>query len=63
MLRDMYTAVTLGYYINKRHWNTIILDEGIPDAEIEEMIDESYDLVVKRLTKTARKELEEAGAD
>jgi len=63
MLRDMYTAVTPGYYMNKRHWNTIILDESIPDSEIEEMIDESYDLVVKGLTKTARKELEEAGAD
>ena len=73
MLRDTYPAVIPGYYMNKRHWNTIILDESIsdasisdahiPDDEIEEMIDESYDLVVKGLTKAARKELEEACAD
>ena len=78
MLRDVYPAVNPGYYMNKRHWNTIILDGSItdasisdaritntqiPDDEIEEMIDESYDLVVKGLTKAARKELEEAYAD
>ena len=60
MLRDVYPAVIPGYYMNKRHWNTIILDGSIPDDEIEEMIDESYDLVVKGLTKAARRELEEA---
>lgn len=68
MLRDTYPAVIPGYYMNKRHWNTIILDASIsdasiPDDEIEEMIDESYDLVVKGLTKAARKELEEACVD
>ena len=63
MLRDTYPAVIPGYYMNKRHWNTIILDGTISDDEIEEMIDESYDLVVERLTKAARKELEEACAD
>ena len=68
MLRDTYQAVIPGYYMNKRHWNTIILDGSasdarIPDDEIEEMIDESYDLVVKGLTKATRRELEEACAD
>lgn len=68
MLRDSYPASIPGYYMNKRHWNTIILDGSasdarIPDDEIEEMIDESYDLVVERLTKATRRELEEACAD
>jgi len=63
MLRDMYTTVTPDYYMNKRHWNTIILDGSIPDDEIEEMIDKAYALAVKGLTKAARKELEEACAD
>ena len=63
MLRDTYASVIPGYYMNKWHWNTIILDGSIPNDEIEEMIDESYDLVVKGLTKAARKELEEACAD
>ena len=57
LLRDTYPAVTPGYYMNKRHWNTIALDGSVPDDEIEEMIDESYDLVVKGLTKAAQREL------
>lgn len=57
MLRDTYPAVTAGYHMNKRHWNTVILDGSIPDDEVIEMIDHSYDLVVKSLTKRARQEL------
>ena len=57
LLRDTYPAVLPGYYMNKRHWNTITLDGSVPDNEIEEMIDESYDLVVKGLTKAAQREL------
>ncbi|HDL86143.1 MAG TPA: MmcQ/YjbR family DNA-binding protein [Candidatus Acetothermia bacterium] len=73
MLRDTYASVIPGYHMNKRHWSTIILDgtiadtsitdTSIADDEIEEMIDESYDLVVKGLTKAARRELEEAYTD
>ena len=63
MLRDVYPAVIPGYYMNKRHWNTIIFDGSIPNDEIEEMIDESYELVVKGLTKAARRELKEAYTD
>jgi len=40
--------------MNKRHWNTIILGGSVPPEEIEEMIDESYNLVVKGLTKAVR---------
>lgn len=57
-LRDQYEAVQPGYYMNKRHWNTISLDGSIPEAEILEMIDDSYALVVKGLKKTLRQELE-----
>ena len=57
ILRDMYPAVIPGYYMNKRHWNTIVLDGTIANDEIEEMIDESYDLVVKGLTRAARESL------
>ena len=57
LLREIYDAVKPGYYMNKKHWNTIALDGSVPDDEIEEMIDESYDLVVRGLTKAAQREL------
>ena len=57
-LRDQYKAVQPGYYMNKRHWNTITLDGSIPDAEILEMIDDSYALVVRGLKKSLRQKLE-----
>lgn len=50
-LRDRYEAITPGYHMNKRHWNTIVLDGGVPSELIRELIDHSYDLVVgKRRT-------------
>lgn len=57
LLRDTYEAVTAGYHLSKRHWNTVISDGSISDAEIREMIDHSYDLIVKGLTKAQRAEL------
>ena len=54
-LRDRYEQVTPGYHMNKKHWNTIEIESGIPDAELRKMIDHSYDLVVKRLPKARRK--------
>jgi predicted DNA-binding protein (MmcQ/YjbR family) len=57
-LRDKYETVQPGYHMNKQHWNTITLDGSIPDDEILAMVDHSYELVVKGLTKTARQELQ-----
>ncbi len=56
-LRAMYETVKPGYHMNKKHWNTIILDGSIHDGEIFTMIDDSYDLVVKGLKKTDRDNL------
>ncbi len=53
-LRSKYDAVLPGYHMNKKHWNTVILDGSIPDNEIMDMIDHSYDLVVGGLTKSRR---------
>ncbi len=50
-LRDRYEEVQPGYHMNKKHWNTIELGGGIPEAELRRMIDHSYDLVVARLAK------------
>ncbi len=50
-LRERYNSVRPGYHMNKKHWNTVILDGSIPDREIKRMIDISYHLVVKKLKK------------
>jgi predicted DNA-binding protein (MmcQ/YjbR family) len=47
-LRDRYEQVRPGYHMNKKHWNTIDIEAGIPDAEIRKMIDHSYELVAKK---------------
>jgi predicted DNA-binding protein (MmcQ/YjbR family) len=53
-LRARYAAITPGYHLNKRHWNTVLLDGTVPGEELVELIDHSYELVVARLTKAQR---------
>ena len=48
-LRDRYEQVEPGYHMNKKHWNTVVLDGVIPDHEVREMIDHSYELVARKL--------------
>jgi predicted DNA-binding protein (MmcQ/YjbR family) len=48
VLRNAYPAVRPGYHLNKKHWNTITLDGSIPDDEIVELIQHSYELVTTR---------------
>jgi predicted DNA-binding protein (MmcQ/YjbR family) len=56
-LRDTHAAVIPGYHLNKRHWNTVILDGSLPDTTVREMIEDSYDLVVSKLPRTDRRAL------
>lgn len=49
--RNAFEAVIPGWHQNKEHWNTIILDGSIPDADIKRMIGESYDLVTNSPSK------------
>jgi predicted DNA-binding protein (MmcQ/YjbR family) len=56
-LRTRFTAITPGYHLNKRHWNTVALDGSVPDDEVLEEIDHSYELVVATLTKAQRNQL------
>src|SRR6267378_538061 len=56
-LRDQYEQVRPGYHMNKKHWNTVEIESGVPEAELRRMIDHSYELVVKSLPKTARAKL------
>lgn len=54
-LRTTYAAVRPGYHTNKRHWNTVVVDGSIPDAELREMINHSYELVVRKLPRRERR--------
>jgi predicted DNA-binding protein (MmcQ/YjbR family) len=45
--------------MNKKHWNTVEIAGGIPDAELRKMIDHSYELVTKNLPKAKRKKIKE----
>ena len=46
-LREQYPAVLPGYHMNKKHWNTVIMDGSVPDKRVQEWIDQSYNLVSK----------------
>jgi predicted DNA-binding protein (MmcQ/YjbR family) len=54
-LRDRYDQVRPGYHMNKKHWNTVEIESGFPDGELRNMIDHSYDLVVKSPPKPRAK--------
>ena len=55
--RNMYEAVQPGYHLNKEHWNTVILDDSIPDKLLKQMIDESYQLIYKKLSRKVKLEI------
>lgn len=57
-LREKYEAVRPGYHMNKTHWNTIAMDNSIPDKLIREWIKNSYNLVIAGLSKKDRERLE-----
>jgi predicted DNA-binding protein (MmcQ/YjbR family) len=56
-LREAHAAVIPGYHLNKRHWNTVIIDGSLSDKAVRDMIEDSYDLVVSKLPKARRSDL------
>ncbi|MCW2968118.1 MAG: hypothetical protein JWM71_1890, partial [Solirubrobacteraceae bacterium] len=56
-LRAAHAEVLPGYHLNKRHWNTVALDGSLADQMIEELIEDSYDLVVASLPRAQREAL------
>src|SRR6476646_7930754 len=56
-LREQYDAVKPGYHMNKKHWNTIIMDGSLSNALSKEIIDDSYNLIVQSLPKKEREDL------
>lgn len=57
-LRAQFDGLILpGYHMSKLHWNTVLIDSGLPEKLLVELIDHSYDLVVQGLTKKLKAEL------
>jgi predicted DNA-binding protein (MmcQ/YjbR family) len=56
-LRGSYPeAVTPGYHLNKRHWNTVLCS-GVSDAMLRDMVEDSYDLIVAAMPRATRERL------
>lgn len=56
-LREEYHEISPGYHMNKMHWNTVIIDGSLSNKLIEELTNDSYNLVVKGMSKKQQKEL------
>lgn len=56
-LRDEYESIRAGYHMNKKHWNTVTFDDDLPVHLLLELIDHSYNLVVKGLKKVDRERI------
>ncbi len=57
-LREQYNAIKPGYHMNKKHWNSVYVNQDAPDRLIYQLVDDSYNLIVSSLTKKLQKELE-----
>lgn len=55
-LREQYTAIQPGYHMNKKHWNTVLIDGSLRAVLIKEMIDDSYNLIIQSLSRKSREE-------
>jgi predicted DNA-binding protein (MmcQ/YjbR family) len=56
-LRERYPAVIPGYHMNKKHWNTVMMDGSVGDKLVRKWIDDSYELVAATLPKKLKENL------
>lgn len=57
-LRAEYDAINPGFHMSKTHWNTVDFNKDVPDKLMLQLINESYDLVYRGLTRKVRDEIE-----
>ena len=57
ILRDLYPSIHTGYHMNKRHWISIYAGEQITEELLEDLVQNSYELVVKTFTKVQKQQL------
>ena len=56
-LRADHAAITPGYHLDKRHWNTVAIDGSLDDGFLRDLVEDSYDLVVSKLPQRVQREL------
>lgn len=56
-LRGQYKDIVPGYYMNKEHWNSIDPDGNVPEELLKDLLDKSYELVLKGFSKKKRMEI------
>jgi predicted DNA-binding protein (MmcQ/YjbR family) len=61
-LRAAHPCISAGYHLNKRHWNTVVLDGTLAEQTVCDMVEDSYDLVVSRLSRARQRALGWRGA-
>jgi predicted DNA-binding protein (MmcQ/YjbR family) len=63
-LREQHPGVVIpGYHLNKRHWNTVTLDDSVNDDDLRDWLAHSYDLVFRSLSRTIRAEITQQNSD
>lgn len=58
-LREQFEGIKPGYHMSKKHWNTVTIESDVPTKLLISLIDDSYNLVVKSLTKKLQEELKQ----
>ena len=58
LLRAEYEGIIPGYHMSKVHWNTVAVNRDVPDGFINQLITDSYNLVLESLTKKLQLEIE-----
>jgi predicted DNA-binding protein (MmcQ/YjbR family) len=61
-LRAAHVCITPGYHLNKRHWNTVVIDGSLTEQMLADMVEDSYDLVVSKLSQARQRALLWRGA-
>ena len=56
-LREQFSDILPGYHMSKKHWNTVFFNKSVSDKKILELVDHSYEQVVKSLSKKLQQEL------
>ncbi|MGV8149823.1 MAG: MmcQ/YjbR family DNA-binding protein [Alkaliphilus sp.] len=62
-LRREYSDIVAGYYMNKQHWNSVYLDDVVPNDILEKMIDQSYQLILNSFSKKMQMQIKEENSD
>jgi predicted DNA-binding protein (MmcQ/YjbR family) len=56
-LREQHSEVIPGFHMNKVHWNTVYMDGNLSEKQLRDMVDHSYNLIVKSLPKNIQTEI------